>query len=318
MEAASEKVFKCSNCGGPLDYTPETLVCVCEYCGTLNWFSTQRFEIFVMPTHTRDEIINAFWRRMRSDKDMSRVYDKIELVETQGFYVPILIGDVSARGEWIGFRTVLEKRDKSYVTKTVTEKGFFNTSLRIAQKARRGAVEYGLEEMVSQAKNASEPLPIASVDWRKVGLQVLNPELSPDEAVYELSDIAEDELRERIRSSKGLEGFYYYSCEAKVNSFWIVLAPLWSLVYKYRGGIYRASISGYDLQFLRVSEPVFLRQRILYFAGCALTILLGAFTLPIMLIARGWLWVGVFVLLCLAGFSLARRSVSDVREERWK
>ncbi|MEM2940953.1 MAG: hypothetical protein QW304_05330 [Thermoproteota archaeon] len=315
-ETESEKVFKCSNCGGPLNYTPETIACVCEYCGTVNWFSEGRFDIFIMPTRTRDEVVNAFWNRMRNDPDMSKAYGEMELVEVQGFYVPILLGDVSARGEWIGFRRVTEKRGKSYVTRTVTERGSFNTSLRLAVEARREAAEYGLQELINQAKSVNDPQPLASVDWKKIGLQVLNSELLPEEAEDELRDRVEDDLRENIRSSKGLDGFYYYSCESKVNSFWILLAPLWSLVYKYRGGMYRVSVSGYNLQFLRVSEPVFMSQRILYLLGSILAVVAGALFSTLLL--QSMIFAGLFILVSGVGAFLANKCVSDVREEKWK
>ncbi|MGC8832029.1 MAG: hypothetical protein ACP5PQ_05565 [Thermoproteota archaeon] len=315
-ETESEKVFKCSNCGGPLNYTPETIACVCEYCGTINWFSTERFEVFVIPTRTKDEVVNAFWNRMKHDPDMSKVYGEIELIEVQGFYVPILLGDVSARGEWVGFRRVTEKRGKSYVTKTVTERGSFNTSLRLAVEARREVAEYGLQELIEQAKSVNDPQPLASVDWKKIGLQVLNSELLPEEAEDELRDRVEDDLRENIRSSKGLDGFYYYSCEPKVNSFWILLAPLWSLVYRYRGGMYRVSVSGYNLQFLRVSEPVFLSQRILYLLGSMLAVVAGVLLSTVLL--QSVIFVGLFILASATGAFLANKCVSDVREEKWK
>lgn len=317
---AAEKVFKCSNCNGPLNYTPETIACVCEYCGTVNWFSTGRFDIFVIPTRTRDEVINAFWNRMKKDPDMSRVYGDIEIVEAQGFYVPILLGDVSVKGGWVGFREETEYRGKRVVTKEVVERGSFNTSLRLAREARREASEYGLQELISQVKNIAA-YPIGSVDWKKIGLQVLNAEISPEEAVDELKDIAEDQMREDIRSLKRLDGFYYYSCESNVNSFWIVLAPLWSIAYKYKGGMYRASIFGYDLQFLRVSEPFFLSQRILYMTGAILAILAGTLILPLTLLSKGdVLSAGffMFILSCVAGVFFTRKSISDVREERWK
>lgn len=316
--AVSEKVFKCSNCGGPLNYTPETIACICEYCGAVNWFSTGRFEIFIIPSRTRDEVVNAFWSRMRRDPDMSRVYGDIELVEVQGYYVPILLGDVSVRGEWVGFRRETEYRGKRVVTRTVTERGSFNTSLRLSIGARREASEYGLQELISQAKNVVAQ-PLASVDWREIRLNVLNAEISPEEAVDELRDMAEDQMRESIRSSKRLDGFYYYSCNTNVDSFWIVLAPLWSIVYKYKGGMYRASISGYNLQFLRVSEPVFLSQRILYIIGGIITILIGAFTLPLTLASGGHSFgFFAFIVSCLIGVYLTQKSVSDVREEKWK
>jgi len=317
---AAERVFKCSNCNGPLNYTPESIVCVCEYCGTVNWFSTGRFDIFIIPTRTRDEVVKAFWNRMRNDPDMSRVYDDIEIVEAQGSYVPILLGDVSVKGGWVGFRRETEYRGKRAVTKTVVERGSFNTSLRLAVEARREASEYGLQELISQVKTVTAH-PIESVDWKKIGLQVLNAEISPEEAIDELKDMAEDQMRESIRSSKRLDGFYYYSCESQVDSFWVVLAPLWSIVYKYRGGMYRASISGYNLQFLRVSEPVFLGQRVLYMIGAFLAILAGTLILPLTLFSGGdapSLGFFIFILSCIAGLFLTRKSISDVREEKWK
>lgn len=321
-----------------MNYTPETIVSVCEYCGTVNWFSTGRLEIFILPTRTKDEVVNAFWSRMRSDPDMSRVYGDIELVEAQGFYVPVLIGDVSAAGEWSGFQRVTEKKgvsyaartapgrrqyplppvSESYVTRTVTKKGSFNTSMRLAFTARREVAEYGLQELVSQAKSAKDPQPLAAIDWKRVGLQVLNAELLPEEAEDELKDMVEDELRESTRASNGLDGFYYYSCEARVNSLWILLTPMWSLVYKYKGGMYRASVSGFNLQFLRVSEPVFLGQRILYILGSILSVAAGAFILALLTSFREWFPILGFILVSAAGALLASRAVSDVREEKWK
>ncbi|MCS7138625.1 MAG: hypothetical protein NZ873_01030 [Crenarchaeota archaeon] len=316
----SKEVFKCSNCGGPLDYTPETIACVCDYCGTVNWFSTDRFEIFIIPSLTRDEVVNAFWNRMKNDPNMRKVYSNIEIIEIQGSYIPILLGDVSVSGEWVGFRRETEHSGKRIVTRTVTERGSFNTSMRIAFEARRESAEYGLQELISQVKTLVAQ-PLESVDWKSIGLHVLNAEISPEEAIDELKDMAEDQMRETIRSSKRLDGFYYYSCTPIVNSFWIVLAPLWSIVYKYKGGIYRASISGYNLQLLRISEPVFLSQRILYIIGSIVAILFGAFVLPLTLLAKDnapSLGVLIFILSCLIGASLSRKSISDVREERWK
>ncbi|MEM3712311.1 MAG: hypothetical protein QXR97_02050 [Thermoproteota archaeon] len=303
-----------------MNYTPETIACVCEYCGTVNWFSTEKFKIFIIPTRTRDEVINAFWNRMKEDPNMSKVYGDIELVEVQGSYVPILLGDVSVKGTWVGFRRETEYSGKRVTTRIVTERGFFNTSLRLAVEARREAAEYGLQELTSQTKTIVAQ-PLESVDWKRIGLQVLNAEVSPEEAVDELKDMAEDQMRDSIRSSKRLDGFYYYSCTPNVDSFWIVLAPLWSIVYKYKGGMYRASISGYNLQFLRVSEPVFLSQRALYVIGAILAILAGTFILPLTLLSKEdvpSIGFFIFILSCIAGIFLTRKSVSDVREEKWK
>ncbi|MEM2981452.1 MAG: hypothetical protein QW385_08855 [Thermoproteota archaeon] len=303
-----------------MNYTPETIACVCEYCGTVNWFSTEKFKIFIIPTRTRDEVINAFWNKMKEDPNMSKVYGDIELVEVQGSYVPILLGDVSVKGTWVGFRRETEYSGKRVTTRIVTERGFFNTSLRLAVEARREAAEYGLQELTSQTKTIVAQ-PLESVDWKRIGLQVLNAEVSPEEAVDELKDMAEDQMRDSIRSSKRLDGFYYYSCTPNVDSFWIVLAPLWSIVYKYKGGMYRASISGYNLQFLRVSEPVFLSQRALYVIGAVLAILAGTFILPLTLLSKEdvpSIGFFIFILSCIAGIFLTRKSVSDVREEKWK
>ena len=121
-----------------------------------------------------------------------------------------------------------------------------------------------------------------------------------------------------IRSSIGLDGFYYYSFKASVNSHCLLLAPMWVLVYKYKGGMYSASVSGYNLQFLRVSEPVFLGQRMLYVIGSILTVALGAFALALLASVENWFPAGVFILVSGAGALLASRAVSDVREEKWK
>ncbi|MEM1508339.1 MAG: hypothetical protein QXY49_04760 [Thermofilaceae archaeon] len=315
----SETIFKCSNCGGPLNYTPETIACVCEYCGTVNWFGEGRFDIFILPTRTRNEVINAFWSRMRNDPDMRRVYQDIELIEVQGFYVPILVGEVLVKGEWTGFKRVVEKKGKSYVTRTVTKSGSFNNTMRLTVEARRSAAEYGLLELVEQARSVQNAYPLNSIDWKTVKLPVLNTEILPEEAIDELKDIAEDSMRQSIRTSQGLDGFYYYRCDTELKRYWILLAPLWCLVYKYRGGMFRASISGYNLQFLKVSEPVFLGQRIIYLVGGALASIAGA-VIPALASSGDNLEfpIGIILLAAIAGAYLSGKSISDVREEAWK
>ncbi len=313
----SETVFKCSNCGAPLNYTPETIACVCEYCGTVNWFGEGRFEVFVLPTRARSEVINAFWGRMKSDPDMRRVYQEIELIEVQGFYVPILVGEVWVRGEWIGYKVVTEKKGKSYTTRTVRKSGSFNSAVRLAIEARRSAAEYGLPELVEQVRSVQSAHPLSSVDWRAVKLPVLNTEVSPEEAVDMLKDAAEDSMRQSIRASQGLDGFDYYRCDAEVRKYWILLAPLWCLVYKYRGGMFRASISGYNLQTLRVSEPVFLGHRIVYLIGSALASIAGA-VIPALASSESEFPIGVIFLAAAVGAYLSSKAVSDVREEVWK
>ncbi|MEM2930812.1 MAG: hypothetical protein QW797_08155 [Thermoproteota archaeon] len=280
-ETESEKVFKCSNCSKPLNYTPETIACVCEYCGTINWFSEERFDVFIMLTHTRDEVVNAFWNGMKHDPDMGRAYGEIELVEAQGFYVPIILCNVSVEGGWGG----TERRYKIIYHKS----GVFSIPLRLAVEAKREAAEYGLQELINQAKSVNDPQPLASVEWKKIGLPVLNIELLPQEAEDELKDIVEHQIRDDIRLLYRLSELNYFCIFAThVVSFRILLAPLWILVYKYRGEMYRVSISGYNLQFLRVSKPAFTGQRIPYpLVGIILALIINTFSyMPLFLVGH--------------------------------
>jgi DNA-directed RNA polymerase subunit RPC12/RpoP len=311
--------FKCSRCGAPLTYTPESIFSVCEYCGYVRWFDEgAKVSIFAVPSKPRDVIIDSFWSRMRMDRDMGRYVDMIIIEDVYGVYVPLYVSDVNVDVEWIGYRIERRKIGRSVTSVRVTRRGGFNADIKHVFHARRHAEEFGLSELCERVKGFNSYVALESLVWGDVKAQVLNAEYSINEALSIIRDDVEDRVRDDIKTRERLHGFYYYSCRVDVRDVKLVLAPLWIITYRFRGGMFKAAFSGFDSSILKVSEPVFLHQRLAYIASSILASIAGS--ILIIAAASGFLeaslWIPIlFLAAALTGAGLAAKSISDVREE---
>jgi hypothetical protein len=317
-----ESIVKCNNCSAPLEYTPESIFIICSYCGNVNWFLEEsKTQIFVIPSKNEGEIINAFWDRMRKDKDMKKVVNELEIVDTYGVYVPIFLSKIDVSSLWNGIeRKTIIKNGKTKVV-TIKKSGKFSDEILISIPARRVVEEFGLEELIEKiSNNPPNHINIEEINWNEIKLQVLNSEISINEASSKLIDKAEDNIRKRIKKENNLSEFIFYSCDSKIKEMKLLLAPLWIISYKYKKGIYNIAISGNDLTFLKTTEPVFFYQRIFQLFGSALATLAGIGLLSLMFkIGKD---ITFFIIACIVCFSIAlslsRKTISDVRIERWK
>lgn len=312
--------FKCSRCGAPLTYTPESIFSVCEYCGYVHWFNEDaKVNIFAAPSKPRDVIINSFWSRMRMDRDMGRYVDMISIEDVYGVYVPLYISNVDVDVEWIGYRIERRRSGRTVTASRVMRRGRFNTDIRHVYHARRHAEEFGLIELCERVKGFNSYVALESLRWDDVKAQVLNAEYSIGEALNVIRDDVEDRVRDDVRMRERLHGFYYYSCKADVRDVKLVLAPLWIITYRFRGGMFKAAFSGFDASILKVSEPVFLHQRLVYIAGSILASIAGSILIIVTAIGflEASLWIPIlFLAAALTGAGLAAKSISDVREEK--
>ncbi len=312
--------FKCGRCSAPLTYTPESIFSVCDYCGYVNWFNEEaKVKILVAPSKPREDIINGFWSRMRMDKDMSKYVSMISIEDVYGVYVPLYISTVNVDVEWIGYRVEARRSGRNVTTSKVTRRGRFNTDIRHVYHARRHVEEFGLDELCERAKGFNDYVALDSLRWDDVKLQVLNVEYSINEVLNIIRDDVEDHVRDDVKMRERLHGFYYYSCKTDVRDVKLVLAPLWIITYRFRGGVFKVAVSGFDVSILKASEPVFLHQRLIYIIASIIAATTGS--LLMIITASGFfevsLWIPIFFLvIILTGAGLAAKSISDVREEK--
>lgn len=322
-----ETIVKCKRCGAPIEYTPDSIFVVCSYCGYTNWFVDEsKVQIFVVPSKPRDKVLEAFWNRMKEDSDMGKIVQELEVVDAYGVYVPIILSKIEVFSVWSGVevRTVSSGKE-TRVVRTQKE-GKFSDKLTIAIPARRTAEEFGLDELISKVSSLPPNyVKLEESNWDEIKLQVLNTEISQSEAVDEIKDKAEDITRQKIRTSNNLNEFNFYSCNTNVTEANLLLVPLWIVTYKYKNGIYNAAISGYDLAFLKTTEPVFFYQRIFSLVGSLVAVIVGVSIFSLWL--RNFIGLGssssnlffvIVGLICfIIAYSLSSTAISDVRVERW-
>ncbi len=316
-------IFKCKNCSAPLEYTPESIFIVCSYCGNVNWFLDEsKTQIFVVPSRNEGEIVNAFWNRMKKDEDMKKIVSEIEIIDIYGVYVPIFLSKIEFSSLWNGIeRKTTIVNGKTRIV-TIKKNGKFSNEILLSIPARRAIEEFALEEYIEKiSNNPPNCVKIEEINWNEIKLQVLNSEISINEAMDKLKDEVEDRIRKRIKNENNLSEFIFYSCDSKIKEMKLLLAPLLIISYKYKKGVYNIAISGNDLTFIKATEPIFLHQRIFQLFGSALATLagVGLFSFIFKFHEDNIFFFIILSIICFSfAYSLSKKAISDVRIERWK
>jgi hypothetical protein len=279
--------FKCRNCGGKLDVTPETIMVICSYCGTPNWFVDSTEEILVVPSVGRDDVVKSFLTRVSEDFDLKRIADKIRIVEVKGVYIPFYFFSIKVEGFYEGWKTerVVETVGRRTQVKTrrrrVSES--FSTVLKIPVLARRSAEDFSLKELSSHY-NYSNPqsIPIGDLkDFKNLKMTFLRSEIGVDEASVIARDDAGDIMLRRVSSK--VDELTKFVCNTKiVEKSKLTLLPYWYIIYSYGEAQYRVAYAGWDCHLLLAQEPVMVYHRVSYMlgavSGCLISALGLAFT----------------------------------------
>ncbi|MEM0211253.1 MAG: hypothetical protein QXM35_01105 [Candidatus Methanomethylicia archaeon] len=314
--------FKCKNCGGKLDVTPETLVAICSYCGTPNWFVESSEEIMIVPSVSRDEILKSFLTRVSEDFDLKRIANKIQIVEVAGFYIPFYFFSIKVEGFYEGWKTerVVESRGRSVQTRTrrrkVSER--FSSILKVPILGRRSAEDFSLNELASYYKYSNpKAVPISDFkNFRDLKMTFLRSEIGVDEASMIARDDAGDIMRSKISSK--VDELTKFVCSTKIlEKSPIILLPYWYVIYSYGDSIYRVAYAGWDKHMLLAQEPVMIYHRLQYFAGVLSGCLISAFGFTSLF---SWGVDPIFSILgliagCIVSWFFGKKLVSDVRIE---
>ncbi|MBW2459677.1 MAG: hypothetical protein JRI68_34615 [Deltaproteobacteria bacterium] len=191
-------------------------------------------------------------------------------MKAEGVYVPIYVNHAHVRGQWEGYKN--KRQNKSTVR--VPKGGVIDQRGDFPVPARRHAHEFGLAQL-GRVLLRCQPVPFRTVEWKSVALPVLAVDMDETEADAQVADNLIDLIGMQIRAAHGLDGITKFEVGGSVQSRFILLYPLWTVVYLYRGGSYRVAVEGGTPSVLAAMEPVFLGQRIRRFLA-TLSLTVGA------------------------------------------
>ena len=314
-------MLRCRNCGSGIEAQPDNLLTVCAYCGTL--YPSE--EISSVPVHVVPSVDEAAVRkavidRMATDKQMKNV--RIDIERAEGVYVPLFVSRVSVQGSWQGYQ---RKRQNKRTVK-VWKDGHIDHSGDFPVLARKHAHEFGLQGLGRVVFDA-EPVPIGTVEWEGSALPVLSVDMTNEQVDAAVEDNLIDLIGERVKSGERLHAITEFNTEVTMHSRLLLLYPLWTVSYRYRGGSYRVAVEGGQPRVLSAMEPMFYTQRIMRLiagimavAGSGTLFYIGCLLLPVLSgdeeSGGALLAIGAGILACgWAAWATAKRLVARVNVE---
>lgn len=293
--------FRCSNCGAPLEVSPETIVAVCSYCGHPNWILEDlKSEIMIVEALSESKITAEARERIRTDRDLKKIASSITLGRPLLIYIPYYFADASAEADYWGRVRVTMRRctgsgkeRNCYTTShIVTVSGHYGPFRReysiIGRRAVKAFSAKALGEYYLGEK--PEPKPLEEIRLEKSSTRrILNVEIDQktaidiafDEHLDTLRDKVEAEIRRRAERKADMmyPGIVVSSTiiskrikprniHVKVSP--ITLLPLYIIPYRYGNGVYRLFLCGWDGTTIVAEEPMSLFHRLLYGSAGAL------------------------------------------------
>jgi hypothetical protein len=320
MAIMSTQVYRCINCGGALDVTPETIVAVCEYCGYPNWINeSAKTGIMIVPSKSRDDILNAFFNRVNHDFDLSHIKNEISVKDIQGFYVPYWIVYINVNAHYEGYKTEITTGPRGQIqTRKVHVSGNITFSKTYGILARRAVEDLAVENLSQHyiESNVKNEIELGQIDWSKVKLKVLSGEYDEKTAIVEAKERAFNEAKKKAQSNVSeLTRFTCITQIANQSKPKLILLPYWLLTYSYKDSIFRFVASGWDAKPLETSEPVLIYRRLLYLFGIFSGVIISSITSSLILRNPP---IGILGLIAgsILAFKSANMFMSDVRLER--
>lgn len=249
--------FVCKGCGAGVGVQPDSLLTLCESCGTL--YPSKNLgdvPVHIVPSVNENKIRSAVNRRMASDRQMKGI--RIRIKKLQGQYVPLYIQRVTAEGSWSGYR--YEKQGDNRVK--VRKNGSFSRDTDYPIFARQHAHEFGMAEL-GLVLEKSDPISFSEIDWQSTKLPVLAVDIDDYHADQLVRDDIIDQQGMDIKSRHRLKAIDEFDANVTIHDRSILMLPLWTVIYEYRRGNYRVAVyGGENPVVLSAMEPVFMARRV--------------------------------------------------------
>ena len=295
-DVSSGAMFRCRNCGSPLDVSPETIVAVCSYCGYANWIREDLKEDILIVVSLKDnEILGKARNRIETDKDLRSIAKHISVGRPYLVYIPFYFVDVKAEADYNGTVNVRVRKCtgsgkkrrcwiKSYTVHVEGHYGPFSASYPII--CRRGIRAFSAKALGTYyLKNPVKPKYLSSIAFEaKTARRILSVEIDRktamdialDDHLDTLRDRVTREIKRRAENKVRWRGAVVGSTilwkritpkNIRIRSSSIIMLPLYIIPYRYRRGVYRLFLSGWDGETIVAEEPVKLSNRLLWGVG---------------------------------------------------
>jgi len=283
------EVFKCPNCGAPIEVTPDSLVIKCRYCGYIE-YRDPGYDVFVFPSISREEITRRFWDRMRTDSDMSKYVSSISIDSITNMFVPFYVVDYDAQYFFIGEREETRTRTVNVGGRVVTQTEVRTVKVRDSGSVRgvdailgrRHIEELGIKELSTQVKqlDVSAAVHASKYEWGKEVYAVMGFDIEPKEVSAIARDVIAEKLKTWVKRKYRLDRLNVYLCRVNIKNFKAVLVPIYIVTYKFRNAIYSIAFSGVDGRQLVAIEPVLTKHLVMYLGGAAAATFVASLALP--------------------------------------
>ncbi|MEM0062124.1 MAG: zinc ribbon domain-containing protein [Ignisphaera sp.] len=283
--------FRCSNCGAPLDVSPETIAVVCSYCGYLNWIREDlKEEILVVKPLGEREILKKI-EAFGSRKKLGQVFKETNLSKLTLVLVPFYLVDVSAQADYnanvvVSIRKCRREKNEERCwteSRNVFVKGVYGSYNDIVPVAgRRGSNVLSvrvLGKKYAVSRVEAVPLGEAKLDknvWRGILSIEVDKKTAMDIALNEhlnrLRSIVTEVIKREAESRVRMRGEHVVGStilwkritpiNVKAATSKPTLLPMYTAVYMYGGGIYRVILCGWDGETIAFERPMRMSERI--------------------------------------------------------
>ena len=244
--------FRCPRCNASLEYSPESVMLICSYCGWVgNIYGVEEEAYFWKPV----DLSTAFSKLSR------RVGGRIRLSEYNLKFVPVYVYRADVDVSYRGYKVVRGSKGR---VRYVPRSGAFRESIIYPVILRMNTEIYGEEFRRAVAYNF-ERIGIMVLDsehGKKYSKNILAPEVSCEEAEGMAVDGIEDHYLERVREH--LDGITSFNCKVNLSKPMLVFTPIWTIIYEAGRRIYRAVIDGVTGNILVSEAPLGTTARIGY------------------------------------------------------
>jgi hypothetical protein len=226
--------IRCSNCGAPLQFSPGEVVATCRYCGFTQVIETGKaFEFehsIILNVYSQaqvDELVHNWMRGgFLKPGDLARS-SRIE--ERNLTYLPFWVVSIAVTSTYKG---VFER-----LTPAVTKEGKIEKNYNWLVLARK-ATDFPTREYDVPLEGK------VPYDFRKIEgfARVLNSEMEKDEAI----DAAKQQIENlhEFLAKEDVDRIIEINTNIDIGDTVYLHAPIWFIVYEYKGQRYRLLLDG--------------------------------------------------------------------------
>ncbi|MEM0490463.1 MAG: hypothetical protein QXH73_04515 [Ignisphaera sp.] len=326
--STSEVEFRCRNCGGPLEVSPETIAIVCSYCGFLNWIREDlKEEVLVVKPLKDKDVLNRL-RSFASRERLGEIFSPSNLSRTTVVLVPFYFVDVSAEAEYSGTVAVDIRKCRSVGNQTrcwvethkVHVRGVYGPAKDVVPvPGRRGSNVLSIKALAYRyMMNRVDAVPLANAEldksiWRSILSIEVDRKIGLDIAIDShldvlrktVEDVMKKEAERKVSGGSIIRSRIIWKKitprNVKAVSSPAILLPMYILMYRYGGEVYRAVVCGWNGDVIVLERPMKKIDRIIWSIGASLSSgLCGGLAIP-MIVAGDEIGLGIGLILIIAG-----------------